>query len=897
MDRQPVQGKPEPQAGIVYEKEQILTSMRAVILSALLLPLALGAPVLAGEAAPAPAELRVTVTDPTGAALVTATVTVIDAGGVPRQVRVDGRGVAVFTGLLATSYQVKVEADAFATSEGTLQLKKGTTAIIVQLPLAGVKENVVVQENTEDLRGNAFTSSLSEQEIAELPDDPDELEAMLLQMAGPGATMRVNGFRGGRLPPKSQIRQVRFRMNSYAADNHEAGGFGVDVITKPGTSDWRGRTNVGFRDESLNARNYFAPRLGPEQYRRFGFNADGPLVKGRTSIAVNLEGNRNYDSQTIVAALPGGTDFRAQVRRPYDSLDGGARLDHALGTRQTLSIDVRGENGTRSNLGVGDFDLPSRAFDREDRESQLRTSLTGLIAPKIAHELKVQYRDTRTRTLSENADPAIVVIDAFSSGGAGQVGNRKLRELEMEDSLEFSPAKKHNMRVGVQLESFWVNSLERQNFNGTFTFASTRAFDAGLPSTYRQRIGTGLVDYAQWQAAWYVQDDWTIRKAFSVSLGLRHEFQSHLDDATAFAPRIGVTWTPGKYTVRGGWGIFNDWYETSLYEQTLRVNGVTQQDLVVQNPGYPDPFAGALAVVLPASIIRQSENLAMPWMHQASIGVERTFGALRLQTNYFMQRGYDQFRAVNINAPVNGVRPTPEAGNITQLQSTGESDTDRWMLNVNYARPERRLFLGANYQLARVYTFADSAFALPANNYDLAAEWGPSSRDIRHRVFSFLAFPLPKKLRGSIMTQVQSASPYTVITGVDTNGDTVLNDRPEGVGRNSARGSATWNMNARLSRTFSFGPPRQTEGGPGGAGPMRIRGGPGGPGGGGGGGMMMMMEQGSGRYNVEFYAQALNVLNRANFQNYAGSLRSPYFGQPTSAAPARRIEVGINFGF
>ena len=160
----------------------------------------------------------------------------------PRQVPVDGRGVAVFTGLLATSYHVKVEAEAFATSEGTLELKKGTTAIVVQLPLAGVKEEVVVQENTEDLRGNAFTNSLSEQEIAELPDDPDELEQMLLQMAGPGATMRVNGFRGGRLPPKSQIRQVRFRMNSYAADNHEAGGFGVDIITKPGTSDWRGRT-------------------------------------------------------------------------------------------------------------------------------------------------------------------------------------------------------------------------------------------------------------------------------------------------------------------------------------------------------------------------------------------------------------------------------------------------------------------------------------------------------------------------------------------------------------------------------------------------------------------------------------------------------------------------------
>ena len=294
----------------------------------------------------------------------------------------------------------------------------------------------------------------------------------------------------------------------------------------------------------------------------------------------------------------------------------------------------------------------------------------------------------------------------------------------------------------------------------------------------------------------------------------------------------------------------------------------------------------------------------MPWMHQASIGVERNFGALRVQTNYFMQRGFDQFRAVNVNAPVNGVRPVPDAGNITELESTGQSDTDRWMLNVNYAKPERRLFLGANYQLARVYNFVDSPFSLPANNYDLAAEWGPSARDTRHRLFSFLTFPLPKKLRGSLMTQAQSASPYTIITGIDNNRDTVLNDRPEGVGRNSARGSATWNMNVRLSRSFSFGPARQTDGWPGrrahscawrwrsgrrsrrrwwGRWRRRPDDDDDGP--------------GHRQYNVEFYAQALNVLNHTNFQNYAGSLRSPYYGEPTSAGAPRRIEVGINFGF
>ena len=54
--------------------------------------------------------------------------------------------------------------------------------------------------------------------------------------------------------------------------------------------------------------------------------------------------------------------------------------------------------------------------------------------------------------------------------------------------------------------------------------------------------------------------------------------QSHLDDQNNLVPRLGVTWTPGKYTVRGGYGIFYDWYESNYYEQMLRVNGVTQQE-------------------------------------------------------------------------------------------------------------------------------------------------------------------------------------------------------------------------------------------------------------------------------------------------------------------------------
>jgi hypothetical protein len=76
--------------------------------------------------------------------------------------------------------------------------------------------------------------------------------------------------------------------------------------------------------------------------------------------------------------------------------------------------------------------------------------------------------------------------------------------------------------------------------------------------------------------------------------------------------------------------------------------------------------------------------------------------------------------------------------------------------------------------------------------------------------------------------------------------------------------------------------------GPGG--PPRGPGPAGGPGFGGG-------DPANQRFSVEFYVQAFNVLNRINYLNFSGNLQSPFFGLPTSAAQARRVEVGTQFRF
>ena len=93
------------------------------------------------DAQAGPAELKVTVVDQTGAALITATVTLVDATGTARTFAVDERGQAVVTGLAAGPYTLAAGAEAFETFEGPITLKRGANSITLSLPLAGLAED------------------------------------------------------------------------------------------------------------------------------------------------------------------------------------------------------------------------------------------------------------------------------------------------------------------------------------------------------------------------------------------------------------------------------------------------------------------------------------------------------------------------------------------------------------------------------------------------------------------------------------------------------------------------------------------------------------------------------------------------------------------------------------
>ncbi|MDP1571345.1 MAG: carboxypeptidase-like regulatory domain-containing protein [Vicinamibacterales bacterium] len=874
--------------------------MTTKTVSALLLILLVFAAAPPGVAAQAPeGVVRISVQDQTGATIPFAQVRLTNEAGVSLAGTPNDRGVVTITGVGPGAWRLTVEAGGFQSLEQAITVGRAPFEAAVQLPVSMQEEIFVDDSSAPDRSGNAFARTLSADEIDALPDDPDEMADALRQMAGPGAQIFVDGFGGGRLPPKNQIQQIRFRTNSFSAENHQAGMVRIDVITRPGMTGFGGMANVGFRDEALNARNVFAPEKAPEQQRRFMVNFGGPLVANRTSFRLSVDGEMSYDSRTILAALPGET-LSSQVRRPVDTANVRLRVDHALGQNNQLMAQYERRNGTRENLGVGDFDLPDRAFTTETVSDQIRVTNNRVLGAKAFNEFRVSFTASSTAQTPFSDAPTVRVLEAFTLGGAGQSGVRESREFEVANNVDFTVGR-HAMRAGVLLEGGSWDSTSASNTNGMFTFGSVDDYLRGRPSLFAQRIGEAQVSYRHLQAGWFLQDDFRIGRNLSLGLGVRQEVQTHLADAWNIAPRAAFTWTPGggPLNIRGGWGIFYDWYETSLYEQTLRLDGTRQEEVIIVNPGYPEAGLG-VGQALPSSVIRVGDDLVMPTIQQMSIGFDRTLTSwLTVRADYLRLRGANTLRSINVNAPVDGVRPDAAFGNISQIVATGESHTDRVSVGLSFAVPQRRMSANVMYQYGTSKNFADSALSLPSDNRNPEADWGPSAQDVRHRVFLMGSVPLPLGVR--VMYQVQGASalPYTITTGTDDNGDTVFNDRPAGVGRNSARGSATWNGNIRIGRGFNLG---GRASGPG-AGPMGPGGGGPGPGvstmggGGGGGPMMMIMEGGASRYRLDVYLQAFNVFNHTNYNQFVGNLRSPFYGTATSAAPARRIEIGATFGF
>lgn len=835
--------------------------------------------------------LHVRVLDPSGALVNGARVSARAPAGPQTHAVTDRNGEAALT-LAPGRYAVVVEADGFETATASdVELGAAPAHLDVPLTLAKRKERIEVAAAQDRNRGKNASNVLTEADIAALPDDPDEMEDALRHLAGPGAVMRVNGFGGGRLPPKSQIRQIRISMSAYAAEYHEGGAPRIDIVTKPGLGAWRRGSSLALREAGLNAADPLSGQRGPGDLRRFGLTLDGPLQKNKTSLSLSAAGRHTEDPRAIVATLPGGAAPGISTRS-LDRLELTGSLEHAWGTH-TLRAEYQRNHRDQDGLGAGGLDLPQRGYREEQMEHLLRLSGTGVVAGRLANQARLQLRWHDVGWTPRSRAPTLQVAGAFHAGGAGLAGSRDAAELELADDLDWSLGP-HAFRAGLLLEAADRRSGQAQNANGTFFFPSLEAYRQARPILFTRRDSAAAVSFGEWRLGLYVQDDIRLGQKLLLNLGLRQERHSFVPDDWNLAPRGGVTWSPtSSTTVRAGGGLFFDWLGADVFEQSRRLDGSRETEWIVPGPGYPDPLSGSAGTTPPSARVQMDPALRLAEVWRVEVGIERSLGERgRLGADYGLERGRQGYRARNLNPLVAGVgRRDPALTNVLSIESTATGARHSLRLSAHAGQPMARFNLLGFYMLSRATDEADSPLTLPADAADPGAERGPSRDDVRHRAFAMASLRPGRGVRLSAMLRAESGSPYEITTGRDDNGDAVANDRPVGVTRNQGRGRGILDVGLRASWTVAFGN-RRTPAGP--AGPRLIRFDPsqddappemGVPG------------DENKRFRVTSYLHAFNLLNRTNPSAFNGVLGSPTYGQATAAAPGRRLEAGVTLGF
>ena len=279
------------------------------------------------------------VVDQAGAAVPGATVTVTAVGtNLSRTAVTSQNGGYVVPGLAPGSYRVRVELSGFRPlTREAIRLATGETVRVdLQLQLGALTEAITVTADAPLLRSE--TSGLGHvvdnRRVVDLPLNGRSFITLASLVPGvalpppPAAPLpRINGGRPrtneylfdgisvlqpepGQVaffPNVDAIQEFKIESNSPPAEFGRFNGGVVNLTTKSGSNAFRGTAFEFFRNEALNARNFFASTNPVKpQFRRnqFGGVAGGPVRRDRTFFFVDYQGQRQTIGRTVISTVP-----------------------------------------------------------------------------------------------------------------------------------------------------------------------------------------------------------------------------------------------------------------------------------------------------------------------------------------------------------------------------------------------------------------------------------------------------------------------------------------------------------------------------------------------------------------------------------------------------------------
>ena len=568
-----------------------------------------------------------TITDASGAVVPHAKVTITNNGtGQQTMLQSNDAGSFVGSALPFGTYVVSANASGFQEAKSPqIVLNVGATVNVnVALAVAAATaESIQVTGtlSTVDTSSSTSGTTLDTNQIANLPingrDVSEFLEIAPGSVASTGffqgsvngmeniftglnitldgqSAMRgdINGFldtegqEGARITRASvdSLQEIDYANSGYTAENGHSLGPQMNIITKSGTNAFHGELFEFFRNDALDARDYFATSKQPLRLNQFGGNLGGPIVKGKLFFFVNYEGDRthvtlinalNHTLSAFARSRMAATPAMAPILAQYAPLPAGCTgipapascvypgfPDTVDPTQSDMVYDpaalpniVREDTGSiKVDYNVSDRDRVFFRYNINDSltnftygmnqgqvsPQKLRTQLgkldeTHIFSSSLLNEFSVAfnrfYSDTNsnTPTISTSGTPMLAGVNGFFSDIGSAPGPNTFNQITPFTDIEvFDNISKtigtHTLKFGTQIRvnrnNEWLRPQQTYDYGSVNDLVSNNVF-------VLQKNGfPGFVGIKNSNWDFYVQDDWKVNRKLTLNLGVRYDYNT-----------------------------------------------------------------------------------------------------------------------------------------------------------------------------------------------------------------------------------------------------------------------------------------------------------------------------------------------------------------------------------
>ena len=385
-------------------------------------------------------------------------------------------------------------------------------------------------------------------------------------------------------PPVDTLEEFKVDNSTFPAQYGRNAGAIVNIATRSGTNEFHGEAFEFFRNNALDARNYFNPTSTPQasfKHNEFGGDIGGPIKKDKIFFFVAYEGIRQHQGLTLSTIVPSQNQIATVTSPAVQSLLTEIPAANIPGTDTTgIPANYNGFTGAALanvslNQGSGDVDVELRQVDRlhfyyvlqkdlreeptqnanipgfgdtRDGFRQLMTiSEDHIFSPSLANTVRLGYNRlhlTFTPTALNPADfditlppgapegvgiPNINVLGAVDFGGpVGEPQGRGDTTVVLNDTLSWLKGR-HSMAFGGEIRRGYNNNIAENV--GSFTFPTMANFLADQASAFTVLLGAGNDRILQPSYGVFAQDSFKWKSNFTINFGLRYEWDSTPSEA------------------------------------------------------------------------------------------------------------------------------------------------------------------------------------------------------------------------------------------------------------------------------------------------------------------------------------------------------------------------------